>query len=198
MASASRRTSRTAASMARLDGRGPIRAEVSTGTSSIPGGKSHSCDRPTSSVREPSAQTISVAEGKSEAIRTAAKIPQRRSRVPDSAALPGDQPVQGLVVTGREVFLGRLGRAVLVRVGRFGSGVIVPPVEAIPGAGERLGPLAALARRALCGDPFFDPVPGAGGLGRDLVRQSFPLRLLPERLSVHGQQEDRRSGGGSA
>ena len=63
--------------MAWLDGNGPIRADVRTGRSSIPAGKSHPCDRPTSCGREPSAQTISVAEGRREAMRTAAKIPDQ-------------------------------------------------------------------------------------------------------------------------
>src|SRR5256884_2723103 len=70
MARPSLRRLRTEASIARLDGSGPTRADVRTGTSSRPGGKSHSCDRPTSSARAPRAQTISVAEGSSEAIRT--------------------------------------------------------------------------------------------------------------------------------
>src|SRR5229473_5442077 len=67
--------SRTARSIALLDGNGSIRAEVRTGTSSTPTGKSHSCDRPTSSARAPSAQTVSVADGRSEAMRTATRIP---------------------------------------------------------------------------------------------------------------------------
>src|SRR5437763_10539202 len=65
--------------MAWLDGNGPIRADVRTGRSSIPAGKSHSCDRPTSCGREPSAQTISVAEGRREAMRTARRYPIRFS-----------------------------------------------------------------------------------------------------------------------
>src|SRR5437870_4404473 len=75
MARASLRTLRTEASIARLEGSGPTRAEVSTGTSSRPGGKSHSCDRPTNSARAPRAQTISVADGKREAIRTGGRYP---------------------------------------------------------------------------------------------------------------------------
>src|SRR5436853_2321015 len=51
-----------------------MRADVSTATSSIPAGKSHSCDLPTSSARAPSAQTISVADGRSDAMRTATTI----------------------------------------------------------------------------------------------------------------------------
>src|SRR5947209_10512247 len=70
MARASLRRLRTEASIARLEGSGPTRADVRTGTSSRPGGKSHSCDRPTKSARAPRAQRISVAEGRSEAIRT--------------------------------------------------------------------------------------------------------------------------------
>src|SRR2546422_2307787 len=70
MARASLRRLRTEASIARLEGSGPTRADVRTGTSSRPGGKSHSCDRPIRSARPPRAQTISVAEGSSEAIRT--------------------------------------------------------------------------------------------------------------------------------
>src|SRR2546428_1136931 len=75
MARASLRTLRTEASIARLEGSGPTRAEVSTGTSSRPGGKSHSCDRPTNSARAPRAQTNSVADGKREAIRTGGRFP---------------------------------------------------------------------------------------------------------------------------
>src|SRR5712675_1825027 len=54
--------------MARLDGKGPTRAEVRTGSGSTPGGKSHSCER----------QTISVADGRSEAMRTPRTIIQPR------------------------------------------------------------------------------------------------------------------------
>src|SRR5438270_3365350 len=56
-----------------------MRAEVSTGRSSMPMGKSHSCDLPTNSERAPSAQTISVAEGRSEAMRIAVTIADSKS-----------------------------------------------------------------------------------------------------------------------
>src|SRR5580700_9502396 len=44
-------------------------AEVQAGRPRISGGKSHSCDRPTSRSAAPNAHTISVAAGKSETMR---------------------------------------------------------------------------------------------------------------------------------
>ena len=63
-------TARTAVSIARLDAaRRRSATRVSTARSRISGGKSHSCEMPTSSSAAPSAHTISVADGKSEITR---------------------------------------------------------------------------------------------------------------------------------
>src|SRR5436309_3029580 len=44
-------------------------SRVITGTDATSGGQSHSCVRPTSESRSPRAQTMSVADGRSETIR---------------------------------------------------------------------------------------------------------------------------------
>src|SRR5437667_626315 len=68
-ASACRTTSRTDRSMARLDGDGALFAFVNTGRPTTSWGQSHSCETPARSSRAPSAQTISVADGRRETIR---------------------------------------------------------------------------------------------------------------------------------
>src|SRR5262245_66229485 len=51
-----------------------IRASDTTGRSATSAGQSHSWLRPTSCSRRPSAQTISVAEGSSETMRTSSTV----------------------------------------------------------------------------------------------------------------------------
>jgi hypothetical protein len=61
---------RTAWSISALDiSACEMRLEVSTGLPTTEGGKSHSCVTPTRLSSSPSAQTISVADGRSETMR---------------------------------------------------------------------------------------------------------------------------------
>src|SRR5207237_8183526 len=133
----------TAPSIASLEGNGPTRADVSTATSSIPSGKSHSCDLPTSSARAPSAQTISVAEGRSEAMRIAVTIADSES---------------GKVARPRRL-VDQVGGPIEIRAyakGPFGS-------RATPAEGaQKMKPISAVLEEAMEVDPGHVSLPIAG------------------------------------
>src|SRR5688572_31729390 len=88
MARAARSSSRTDRSTWPLVAPSPSREEVSAGSPATSGGWSHSWDTPTSSPPPPRAQTISVADGSSETIRT-------RSGAAADGDLGGDQDAGG-------------------------------------------------------------------------------------------------------
>jgi hypothetical protein len=75
--------------LGRVDDPGAAAEEVSAGSPATSGGWSHSWDTPTSSPPVPRAQTISVADGSSETMRTG------RLRAAADGDLGGDQDAGG-------------------------------------------------------------------------------------------------------
>src|SRR5688572_2806153 len=81
--------------MLSLLGKPPRRAWVRTGTASRSAGKSHSCERPTRLLRAPSAQTISVAEGRSETMRGMLVVASDSTRARTAIAVFRPRSLQG-------------------------------------------------------------------------------------------------------
>src|SRR3954451_7509793 len=135
-----------------------VRAWVSRGLSATSGGQSHSWVTPTSSSPSPSAQTISVADGRRDAIRTPRSVPaddggSRRSagleRV-DLFARCGAIGVPGRVDLG---VLGPLGREALFGEDRVDRalGFARAAVDAFVGVDEQLAVHALIVVDAVDG-----------------------------------------------
>src|SRR5438477_3911750 len=128
MLSAPAITWRTAASIARLVAVLSIRERVSTGRPRISGGKSHSCEMPIRPAAAPSAHTISVADGKSDAIRSMAATRSAASAGGRRRADAGHDDLEQLLAARAE------------RAGGGEQVVLPAPVERVAVAGAQLGP----------------------------------------------------------